>query len=708
VYRIEFVATDGHDAALKADLYYGNGRDSDWRLINTNVTLYVPTNTHRLAYDWNTAGVATGAYYIKVAAQRTAGGKTGFDVSNTRLQVGRTLGLPRNGTVLSTVITNGVDLGTNMSFESGSTAGWITAVDHLAVAVTNTYAYHGTNSARLSGSWSGWSWNNLRQDVACQAGEVLHITGKVRIQSLQKGGADWVAVGVKMESGDGSSSTEQTFNETSPTNTWLAVDFYRTTISATDRIILWVAGNDCSSANVYFDDLRIASVNGPVITNSVSAGYWVGASPVNVTAHNTLSLWAGGTNGTAGAGIWVADAAGVTNTVVLTNHADRLISLERRIDLPWSAFAGVNKTQIKALGFTSTNLSVSRVRSLAAPLRVQAKLRPAPQNDAEGLPHYYPGQVMTNVITLTNLLAVAQTGVTVQVVQEYAETRLWLDESPHVAARWSEKTRRGDRLANGFEQVWTNRTIPASGVLVLTNVYQNPVGKLVTQYYGSNDAPWYAFRNYQSRAQVHVVVRRSNGDNLYDNDAAGLYSVDEDSTQTNNSLQSLSSGNGSSSFSSSSSSSSSLSSSPSSPSSPETILPGNTQVVPLPALPSAPAVAPSKGNSRLVGVRGLPLRDDFSAGNLRGWTIAPHANVAWDVQGETLAATAGPAGGYAYALASGLVINGTNVSLEFDTRFEDGAMEGGLIFRGRVLQVNPTVCGWEDSSTRASSWPARC
>jgi len=102
----------------------------------------------------------------------------------------------------------------------------------------------------------------------------------------------------------------------------------------------------------------------------------------------------------------------------------------------------------------------------------------------------------------------------------------------------------------------------------------------------------------------------------------------------------------------------------------------------------------------LVGVRGLPLRDDFSAGNLRGWTIAPNANVAWDVRGETLAATAGAAGGYAYALASGLVINGDEVSLEFDTRFEDGAMEGGLIFRGRVLQVNPTVCGWDDSSPR--------
>lgn len=61
------------------------------------MTLYVPTNTHRLAYDWNTAGVATGAYYIKVAAQRTAGGKTGFDVSNTACRSGAPSGSRRTG-----------------------------------------------------------------------------------------------------------------------------------------------------------------------------------------------------------------------------------------------------------------------------------------------------------------------------------------------------------------------------------------------------------------------------------------------------------------------------------------------------------------------------------------------------------------------------------------------------------------------------------
>ena len=44
------------------------------------------------------------------------------------------------------------------------------------------------------------------------------------------------------------------------------------------------------------------------------------------------------------------------------------------------------------------------------------------------------------------------------------------------------------------------------------------------------------FRNYQSRAQVHVVVRRTNGDNLYDNDLIGAYGVDDDAVLTNNTL----------------------------------------------------------------------------------------------------------------------------------------------------------------------------
>ena len=61
-----------------------------------------------------------GAYYIKVDGPAVEGGKIGFDVSNTRLQVGPTVGFPHNGATSETVVTNAVGyLGTNMSFETG-------------------------------------------------------------------------------------------------------------------------------------------------------------------------------------------------------------------------------------------------------------------------------------------------------------------------------------------------------------------------------------------------------------------------------------------------------------------------------------------------------------------------------------------------------------------------------------------------------------
>ena len=697
-YRIEFYATDGHDETLKASIYYGNGKDSDWRLINTNVTLYVPTNTHRVSYDWNTANVATGAYYIKVTAQRISGGKVGFDVSNTRIQAGRAIGFLGNGTVQNTVTTNTADLGTNNDFEAGSTAGWVAAADHLSISVQTNTAYQGSYAARMSGSWSGWSWNNLRQDMTCKAGEVLHVTGKVRINSLVKGGADWVGCGVKMESGDGSSSTEQSFNESSPTGSWLTVDFYRTTVSTTDRIVLWVAGNDCTSANVFFDDLKVVSTNGPVVTNSVRAGYWMGSSAINVTNLNVLSFFVSGTNSVSGARVWVSDSSGVTNSVLLTNYIDRLASIDQRVDVPWTHFATVNKGQIRAIGFTSTNVLASRMRAVNVPLMVRSKIGPAPQADGEGIPCYFPGQIMTNVITLTNMTSVAQTGVTVQIVQEYGETRFWLDTSPGVANRISEKTRRGDRLCDGFEQIWTNRTIPANGVLRLTNTYVNPAGKLVN-YGGSNAVPWYAFRNYQSRAQVHVVVRRINGDNVYDNDGAGCYGVDDDSTMTNNTLLSKSTAFSPVRSVALGTSTKSLAKTPSETVSVSTAASYSgmgigSNVYPVPSAAIKP-VRPSFG----LRTRGLPFHEDFNDGNSMGWALYANPGVKWSVgKSGVLQANIVGGAGYAYMLVNGLTFTNRDVSIEYDVRFADGAAEGGVIFQGRVLYVSPVVCGWDDST----------
>ena len=68
------------------------------------------------------------------------------------------------------------------------------------------------------------------------------------------------------------------------TGLWLNVDFERTApVSGTDRLLLFVAGFDCSGADVYFDDLKVMSTNtGLVVTNRIRGGYWEGDEPADV------------------------------------------------------------------------------------------------------------------------------------------------------------------------------------------------------------------------------------------------------------------------------------------------------------------------------------------------------------------------------------------------------------------------------------------
>ena len=66
--------------------------------------------------------------------------------------------------------------------------------------------------------------------------------------------------------------------------------------------------------------------------------------------------------------------------------------------------------------------------------------------------------------------------------------------------------------------------------MTLTNVYSMPVGKLIdhTTFAIPSSDDWYIFRNYEARAQVHVVVRKPNGDNVFDTAQGGVYSMDDD------------------------------------------------------------------------------------------------------------------------------------------------------------------------------------
>ncbi len=546
-YQIEFFATDGHDKPLQADLYYGNGRDNDWRLINTNETILVNTNTHKVVYNWNVNAVTPGSYYVKATARRIAGGKTGFDVSNARLQVNKTYGFSNNGSTNISVVTNAFGyLGTNLSFETGNVLGWASAADHLSIWADSARAYDGTYSAHMQGSgWTGWSWNNLMQEMVCVSGETLHVTGRVYIKSLQKNGSSWVACGIKMESTNtvGRTSSGVEFNETSTTGSWLAVDFNRTApVTGTDRLLLWTGGNDGTNLDVFFDNLVITSTNtGAVVTNAIRNGYWEGDTAVNVTNHNALSFWIGGTYGVTNLQVWVKDTGNTTNRVVLTNFLDRIVSLPQRVDIPWTNFATINRSQVKSIGFSSSaasnNAQASRMRSVLLPVLARSRITSAPRADLEGMPLFNAGDIVTNVVTLENVSGSNATGLVIQAVQEYGETTYWWDGSPGVGAMWSARTHQGDRLCGEREQVWSNRTINAGAKLVLTNVYTVPYGRRVDHTKRQFEPiDWYFLRNFACHAQLDVTIRESDGDNLYQNDQCAYYTMDDDNDIDNDGL----------------------------------------------------------------------------------------------------------------------------------------------------------------------------
>ena len=542
-YKIKARAVDGHDKQLKANFYYGNGKDDDWTLINTNGPVTMALGGSEVECDWSTMGVPAGAYYIKVTAQPVAGGKTGFDVSNTRLQVGDKSGFAHNGGAGSMISTNPVLLGNNLGFETGNLNYWYPGADNLTIAASSVRAYEGTWSARMSGNWSGWSWNSLVQEVPCVSGEVLHVTGRVFINSLVRGSTNAVSCGVKMENTNLVpliAGTDISFDDGTATGIWHAVDFYRTMAqNGTERLLLFTCGNDCSSADVFFDGLQIASSRGIISTNPIIPGYWGSTNYVNVTNHDALTFWIAATTDVSNLRVWVADSSSVTSSVPVTNFISRIFGVAQRVDIAWTNFTGINKASLRGIGFmpgsAESNAVISKMQSRYMPVRLTTQILNPPATDGDGLPLYVPGQMVTNLITIQNLSGSAISGIKIQAVQEYADDQYWDDWAhPLIDGKWPFAciyTRRGDRLCGGFEQVWSNQSISAGASKTLTNIYTVPYGLFKESWSNMQ----YAFRNYESRAKTHVTLRDATGDSLFAEDEAGLYRMDDAAPTDNHS-----------------------------------------------------------------------------------------------------------------------------------------------------------------------------
>lgn len=534
-YVIEASATDGHDKPLEMSLFYGSGKDGEWIPIHAGI-LPVPTNTHRVIHDWDVSAVPPGAYYIRAEARRIAGGKTGFDVSPGRLQVGPVMGFPFNGETEMATVTNGARaVGINLGFETGNTGGWFPGSEHLTVEASEDRAWSGAWSARMHGSWSGWSWNNLRQAIPCRSGEILRVKGRVFIDALEPGGADWLAGGIKMESTnslDPSFSGVEFTAASHGTGEWFEVAFERVApVTGEDYLFLWVAGHDGADVDVYFDGLEVHA-GGTVSTTLLQHVHWTSSVPVDVSAYDALMFTAAMDDGADTLQIWAADADGNRQSLDVSAYA-AIGSLAQPVSIPWSDFDGIDRTRLSVIGFNADSSGPPQINSLRAamePFAVRAEFLAPPMQDADGLPHYNPGQTVLQTITVSNPAATDIENVNLQLLQEYAEDTAWLDRSPHVEERWSDRTRKGDRLAGAFERRWTGVTIPAGGAVVLTNEYVMPEGRLIdhTRFAIPSSEDWYIGRNADARAQVRLVIRTPAGDNLFDHNQIASYSMDDD------------------------------------------------------------------------------------------------------------------------------------------------------------------------------------
>ncbi len=90
----------------------------------------------------------------------------------------------------------------------------------------------------------------------------------------------------------------------------------------------------------------------------------------------------------------------------------------------------------------------------------------------------------------------------------------------------------------------------------------------------------------------------------------------------------------------------------------------------------------------------LDIADTFDDGSLTGWTVYPSGNTRWTEANGQLQAAAPAAPGYTWVLRNGLDISDRNITVEYDVLFDAATSQGGFVYRGHTLNLNPSGIWW--------------
>jgi hypothetical protein len=89
----------------------------------------------------------------------------------------------------------------------------------------------------------------------------------------------------------------------------------------------------------------------------------------------------------------------------------------------------------------------------------------------------------------------------------------------------------------------------------------------------------------------------------------------------------------------------------------------------------------------------LLVEDCFS--NMTAWTVNPATNLQWSITPTgTLKSVSLPSGGYSVLTRNGLDVTDRNITMQYDVRFTNNALGGGVMYRGQALYIHPRCVMW--------------